>query len=131
MSKQKAKGRYYEHRTVELLQRLGFANARRVPASGALGKLDASLADDVTFTHGGDEFRVESKMRSHGFAMLRRWLAGTGFLVVWEQRAEPIVILTEAQLAALLEAERTNEREAVLFAAAELARAPAGAGEMA
>lgn len=134
MSKQKAKGRYYEHKTVDLLDALGFEEVRRVPASGALGKLDAGLADDVVASIGGVQFRVESKMRSHGFASLRKWIAATGFLVVHEQRKEPLVVLTREKLLDLLVAQKIRTLDAVerhLKIRNELRNAPEGGGEIA
>lgn len=131
MSKSKDKGRYYEHRTAELMQLIGFHDVARVPGSGAFEALDESLAHDVKGSIGEVEFRAESKMRSHGFARIRLWMKRTGFLVIHEQRKDPIIVLSPSMLAELMQANQQLVLDGMERVAGKLRGAPEGGGEIA
>lgn len=83
------KGARHERMLVNLLQAEGFA-AERVPLSGAAG---GSYAGDISVPVLGDDWTLEAKVRSHGFAQLYGWLGANHALIVKADRSEPLVVL--------------------------------------
>jgi hypothetical protein len=83
------KGNHLERALVAALQDHGFA-AERVPLSGAQhGRFGGDLSVPLL----GADRRVEVKCRARGFQQLYAWLAGNDFLIVKQDRAEPLVVV--------------------------------------
>jgi Holliday junction resolvase len=87
--KSRDKGARTERAIVDILQNHGLA-AERVPLSGAA---HGRFSGDVSVPVLGVDRRVEVKCRARGFAQLYGWLAGVDYLVVKQDRAEPLVVL--------------------------------------
>ncbi len=83
------KGNRAERALVRYLQGRGRA-AERIPLSGAAG---GSFAGDVSVPVMGDDWRVEVKVRAHGFAQLYGWLGDNQALVIRADRRRPLVVL--------------------------------------
>lgn len=83
------KGNRAERALVRYLQGRGRA-AERIPLSGAAG---GSFAGDVSVPVMGDDWRVEVKVRAHGFAQLYGWLGDNQALVIRADRQRPLVVL--------------------------------------
>lgn len=97
------KGARHERMLVNLFQEHGLA-AERVPLSGAAG---GSFAGDISVPVLGDDWTLEAKVRAHGFAQLYGWLDGNDALIVKQDRAEPLVVLSLRRAIGLLkQAER-------------------------
>ena len=82
------KGMRAERQIVELLRAFGF-DAHKVPLSGAV----TGFESDVELRVGNKVFRLESKMRAHGFGLLYRWLTGVDALIVKADRKPMLVVL--------------------------------------
>ena len=72
--------------------------AERVPLSGAAG---GSFTGDVRILDRLCE--VMARANGEGFATIERWLGNNDALVLWRDRAEPLVVLTLADWMALLQ----------------------------
>jgi Holliday junction resolvase len=83
------KGNRVERAIVALLQEAGFS-AERIPLSGSAG---GRFTGDITTPLLGVDRRVEVKCRARGFQQLYAWLEGNDFLVVKQDRAEPLVVI--------------------------------------
>ena len=92
------KGMRAERQIVELLRAFGF-DAHKVPLSGAV----TGFESDVELRVGNKVFRLESKMRAHGFGLLYRWLTGVDALIVKADYKSPLAIIPLEKLANLLQ----------------------------
>lgn len=94
----RAKGSRGERAIVSFLQGKGF-DAQRVPLSGAAG---GKYCGDVSITVLGRDLCAEVKVRAHGFNQLYSWLQGRDLLIVKQDRAQPLVVLTLALAAEII-----------------------------
>jgi Holliday junction resolvase len=89
-AKHRRKGNRAERAVVTFLQDRGIA-AERVPLSGSTG---GKFSGDVSIPLLGRDLCAEVKIRAHGFNQLYSWLNGRDLLIVRQDRAEPLVILS-------------------------------------
>lgn len=88
--KSRDKGNRVERQIVDILRGSGFADAQRVPLSGAaLG----AFAGDVSLTVCEENWRGEVKCRADGFGRLYAWLQPVRFLVVKADRRDPLIVM--------------------------------------
>src|SRR6516164_7116790 len=110
------KGNRLERALVRVLQGAGFA-AERVPLSGAArGRFGGDLSVPLL----GVDRRVEVKSRGNGFKQLYEWLNGADFLIVRQDRAEPLVVIPfrlATEIAQAAENSRASEDRAGRFPA--------------
>src|SRR6266481_457280 len=101
---QRDKGARIEREIVELHRGLGL-RAERVPLSGAV-RYQGNGADVDMYPFGQDEEplcgEVKARANGEGFATLERWLGENDFFALRRNNAEPIIVLTLADLGAVL-----------------------------
>ena len=92
----KRKGTRKENELVKKLIAKGIP-ARRVPLSGA-----GSIPGDVQY---GPRFMCTAELKARkdgeGFKTLERWMGDCDSLVLWKDRAEPMVMMTWAEFVRL------------------------------
>lgn len=88
--KSRDKGNRVERLIVQALRNSGFADAQRVPLSGAaLG----AFAGDVSLSVCAENWRGEVKCRATGFGQLYAWLDPVRFLVVKADHKDPLIVM--------------------------------------
>lgn len=100
MSSAKRKGTARERQAATRLTESGVPS-RRVVMSGAAARFDARLKADVDVgvypVSGGEgvALKAEVKQRKNGggFVVLERWLSDNDMLILWRNRADPLVVL--------------------------------------
>jgi hypothetical protein len=82
---------------VDLLRAAGL-DGYRIPPSG----ISSGFKSDVEVRLGTCKLTLESKVRSKGFGLIYKWLAGVDALVIKADRKESLVVMKLADLAHLL-----------------------------
>ncbi|TCZ63915.1 hypothetical protein [Roseicella aquatilis] len=87
------KGLRRERAIVEIHRKCGI-RAERVPLSGAV-RYRGNGADVDLYVRGTEPLKAEIKARGDGdgFKTLERWLGGNDALILWRDRASPMVVL--------------------------------------
>lgn len=105
MSKQKTKGRGFEHQVADTLTEAGI-ESRRVPMSGALRDLGHDLDGDVIIKATGE--KVECKFRQNISVQLWDWLEENDYLAIKRNYKQPLMIMTLDKFITLLKKNDNN-----------------------
>lgn len=95
----RAKGDRFERECVHLLQAVGIA-AERIPLSGSAG---GSFCGDLTVPARGEDWRVECKIRAHGWSDLYHWLETNRALFIRRNQEKTLVVMRLDDFAELAE----------------------------
>ena len=96
-NRSKDKGSRFEREAVAILTAAGL-DAKRIPLSGAM----RGYKGDVALVIGGQNLRLECKVRKSGFKFIYDAMSDNDALLVKTDRAEPLVVIGLQRLARLL-----------------------------
>ena len=85
---QRDKGNRTERQLVNIFRAYGI-DAKRVPLSGAA----SGFKGDIIAIIDGQDWRIESKVRSNGFKQIYGWLDGNDALVVKADRQQALMVM--------------------------------------
>lgn len=92
------KGDRLERLAADILRSYG-SDAKRVPLSGSMN----GFKGDIELWINGLQLTGECKSRANGLSKVYQWLSGNDFLVVKQDRCDPLIVMDLRRFARLIE----------------------------